>query len=590
MSLVMTGLLANASLQRDRRHLERVIADSNLKLPDLVDAVFRYLGAPHADLLKKLEDRISVVAVEDGILQADQAPFNADGSLNDTLLALIPGRSARYIPLVAHDRAIEMPLLDKTLNVHCSTELPARINRRLDHQFCPPVAAYRVDRQCLFVGPQGFAVFDRDRREAIRAATSRQFGDALFDLEPVLTNNIPVLVQDIFNGFNFSHFLFDWIARATLFASSEYFDPQRHVFVFGGMPNRFHHIVIEGLKAAFGLSDLNIFFPPGPVVFACPHGIVFFSDNMSVSAHPAQMARSETIGLLNRVVDAAPVERQIGTGRIYISRGDAGRRMLRNERELFAALEPLGFEAVRMADHPIEKQIRIVSSAECVVGAHGMGLTHMAFHPGRLRLVELFNPDVGTDTYALPAKALGFDYHPVIGARVEGSEDFMIDVPAVLATLKGLEPRAGAADAEPSRYLDNDMPHWFGGVQRTKAVEVQPKADHPRAPVFYHSYGATIADSNVGWWGVRDLRPGRIYRLTCHVLIPADFAGDGVALSASTRALVHADMSIRDNWQRLSITLTCPDDERNIDLVLRVYGQFETYIFSAGWEVSSGPF
>ena len=59
--------------------------------------------------------------------------------------------------------------------------------------------------------------------------------------------------------------------------------------------------------------------------------------------------------------------------RLFISRADATVRRLINEDEVYAALEPLGFELFVPGAHSFIEQVETFSNAECIVGPHGAG-------------------------------------------------------------------------------------------------------------------------------------------------------------------------------------------------------------------------
>ena len=75
--------------------------------------------------------------------------------------------------------------------------------------------------------------------------------------------------------------------------------------------------------------------------------------------------------------------------RLFISRRDSERRSLFNEDEVFAALEPLGFERVLAGHMSVVEQIAAFSGARCIVAPHGAALTNMIFAPPGAAIVEL---------------------------------------------------------------------------------------------------------------------------------------------------------------------------------------------------------
>ena len=75
---------------------------------------------------------------------------------------------------------------------------------------------------------------------------------------------------------------------------------------------------------------------------------------------------------------------------LYVSRSDANIRFATNEGEVADAMRRLGFETVSLSALDLDGQVRLMSSARCVVGAHGAGLAHLAFVPDGGRVVEFF--------------------------------------------------------------------------------------------------------------------------------------------------------------------------------------------------------
>src|SRR5207245_2561163 len=78
------------------------------------------------------------------------------------------------------------------------------------------------------------------------------------------------------------------------------------------------------------------------------------------------------------------------TRRLYVSRQGASRKVA-NERELYAALEPLGFEFVVPGRLAFGEQVRLFSEARVAVGPHGANFVNGIFS-GQLTVLEFFQP------------------------------------------------------------------------------------------------------------------------------------------------------------------------------------------------------
>jgi capsular polysaccharide biosynthesis protein len=128
--------------------------------------------------------------------------------------------------------------------------------------------------------------------------------------------------------------------------------------------------------------------------------------------------------------------------RILISRQAAVNRRITNGAALEAALRSYGFETLELERLSWAEQMRRFSEAECVVGAHGAGLTNLLYAPP-CHVLELF---AGTPKphYRLLSVACGHDYlDPVVGEAPKNA-DFAVPVDAIVARLEaaGIRPLA----------------------------------------------------------------------------------------------------------------------------------------------------
>ncbi|HBE66699.1 MAG TPA: hypothetical protein DDW52_00990, partial [Planctomycetaceae bacterium] len=78
--------------------------------------------------------------------------------------------------------------------------------------------------------------------------------------------------------------------------------------------------------------------------------------------------------------------------RIFLSRKRRGRRRLINERQVLAALRPLGFEPVLLERLSFQEQVQLFASSECIVGPHGAGLANIAFAHASAKVLEITTP------------------------------------------------------------------------------------------------------------------------------------------------------------------------------------------------------
>jgi capsular polysaccharide biosynthesis protein len=131
---------------------------------------------------------------------------------------------------------------------------------------------------------------------------------------------------------------------------------------------------------------------------------------------------------------------------LFVSRRDSTLRVMHNEAELEAALQPLGFTTFVAGQAPVTEQIRAFSRARVIVGAHGAGLTNLIFAPPGAFVLELATPGCAyMEEFRFIAGALGQRIVTLVSDRPGDNAgpdviplkwNFYADVPQVLATLR----------------------------------------------------------------------------------------------------------------------------------------------------------
>jgi len=107
--------------------------------------------------------------------------------------------------------------------------------------------------------------------------------------------------------------------------------------------------------------------------------------------------------------------------RIYIPRKS---RVLKNEKELLAHLEPLGFKKVYLEDLSFLEQVQLFSEAEYVIGVHGAGFSNIVFCPKDVVIIEIFNQGWLSPTYWGVSQHLKQTHHCVLSdmSKLSSSE------------------------------------------------------------------------------------------------------------------------------------------------------------------------
>jgi hypothetical protein len=104
-----------------------------------------------------------------------------------------------------------------------------------------------------------------------------------------------------------------------------------------------------------------------------------------------------------------------GSERIYISRRTAPGRRVLNETAVESMLIARGFKSVRLERLSFVEQVALFKGAEMIVGAHGAGLSHLAFARRDAAVVELFAPSYVNPMYWCLADELGLRYRCCLG-------------------------------------------------------------------------------------------------------------------------------------------------------------------------------
>ena len=576
---------------REARRIEfaQLAEDETLSLFQTLERYVAFPGPAWPALRQKVMRRIGTLLAAQGDQRLPEQVFGGDGEI----LYSSPG-DALAVPENRYFRAASLAefeaidLLPSGENPLSGLALPEPLNVNMSRQRRPALRLFRGTGPSFFLSPLGYELFDPDRRVYWPEASTRSYPISVLDHAQSEIYDDVVIIQDIFEGTNLSHFLFDWFPRLVHFLDWYKGSRASLRLVMGGAPSGFHKMALAHLCRMFGLKWAQFVFPTTHEVWRLRSNVYFFSDLRAEIMHPAHMAHPASMRSLRDLRDSVSTpDGQFD--RVYISRGDTPLRRVQNEWQIWEALRPLGFVMVRLSGIPALSQISLIRGARVIVAPHGMGLTHIVFHGEGLSVVELHNPRVGTDAYSFLCHAQGFPYRAVIGVSLDNEHhDYTVDVNLVLSALASLGIRVPSGASLPS--LSNEWhpglqsggsPDWSGvppcgqtdnGYRHTRdALDVQP-------------------DNNSGWLEVRGLQPGVVYYCGCEVWIPADFDGESVSLVSyeidPTSLGAVADLACRNGWQPLVVTGSAGDDFANF--VLRISGPAGCTVYSRRWVCGFG--
>jgi len=518
--------------------------------------------------------------------------FGADLEVRTPVVqALVPGFTAHYSRPGQLDEFERFELLPEQENPLVQYALPKPLDINMGKPRAPALAVYRAGPSDLFLTALGYQLFRESDDVYWPAASTRAYPREAMECRRVAVDKCVVIVQDIFEGTNFSHFLFDWVPRLGNFLNSGLEDPSACLFVMGGIPSEFHFHAVQAMCAIYSLREDQFVFPQEPQVWRISRRAYFFSDAKQTVMHPAHMANPHSIAILREVCSRIPTPAG-ELKRIYISRGDTRLRRIANETELLTQLKAFGFVEVQLGSIPFLEQVKLLRGADVIVAPHGMGLTHIAFHEGRPLIVELHNPTIGTDAYACISHALGFRYRSIMGVDMGVEEHHFTVAPRDVINALLLGERILPVSTGDSDVLTRVRTKFQGGVQLAVASEtsdIDPR--EPGNSVLRHVRdGATVQpDNNIGWLEVSDLTMGTVYHCNIDIWLPSQCNVERVHMASSGLGSVTtrtADLAKRDQWQTVGAGGIVTESHANF--VLRCDGEAGSVIYSSAWRAGPG--
>ena len=233
---------------------------------------------------------------------------------------------------------------------------------------------------------------------------------------------------------NYYHWAMDSLPRLRISQAANYRD--------------YDYILMQGRSLRFQDEFLDQLGVPPAKRFRCSKNVVHQFERLVVPCMPISEWKVPpwVCAWLHSLFPASTS----GPEKIFISRRNAKRRRLLNEAELELELRARGFISVQAEQLSVAEQAKVFSSAKCVVGAHGAGLTNLVFAPPGGLLVELCHPEIVARLPAIQhlAASAGLRHTIVTGyctqkkvLRTEDDADYMIDISAVA---RAVEENGGA--------------------------------------------------------------------------------------------------------------------------------------------------
>ena len=130
-----------------------------------------------------------------------------------------------------------------------------------------------------------------------------------------------------------------------------------------------------------------------------------------------------------------------GSSKVYLYRGIAASRYVRDEAEIAAGLRERGFAILDLGSLSVQSQADALENASLIVAPHGAALTNIVFARANATVVELFHPEhVYTHYYQTLAEIMGFRYEAVVLGG-QGHDRAAANLAAVLSRVDEILPR-----------------------------------------------------------------------------------------------------------------------------------------------------
>jgi len=294
-----------------------------------------------------------------------------------------------------------------------------------------PELGYGVFRHGVVRGPAGTPVVPEDTllidavNVNLNAAFRRYSRPAkLFDAVE-LTGEI-INLASMFSVNNYGHALLDGMGRLGLLQAAGY-DFTRASWVI--MPG-FASVGFHQTMALAGFSPESLIVPTKGAHYRC--------EQLVQTTFPGRpRAYSGAISRFFRSLDVP----QAGRGRRLLVTRKGGKRTATNDDQLDGLADEFGLEIYEARNSPFSPSD--FAAAELVVGAHGAGLSDIAFCAPSTNVIEILPSGHRYPYFATLASASGLNYVAVRGKSVtdQPNANFVADVPALRRAIEAADRR-----------------------------------------------------------------------------------------------------------------------------------------------------
>ncbi len=423
----MTSKLAIPSVPRrhERRDLMRLVRNPASSPSEILNAFLAFEGRLAANMHRAVSERLKTIAAEAGL--AAHPPLSAGGAVHPALLERYASQEAGGF--LVPDNALEETVLieggpNELWEPRIGHDFRAAgglsIGASLGARTRPPYVLLEREFADVVIIHEGYATISAVEPTYVPSLSMRSFPICMLPHDVDELDGPLVICRDLQSSANFAHFLFDNLPRMLMFLRARPELVRKAWFLFGSPRRPIHDLLLNPLARMHGIDERKLLFLDGRKRLR-PNGAVFgFSDQVRKRAHPMNIGHATLLGVTRDFLAKLNLPTEGDGLRLYISRRDARSRRVANEAALEPVLASHGFRTVAMGELPLETQIGLVRGSDVVMGPHGMGFSHILFHPGRQTVLELCHPSAGTMAYRCIARAAGSHHAYLVGTPSDG--------------------------------------------------------------------------------------------------------------------------------------------------------------------------
>ncbi|MFG1395464.1 glycosyltransferase family 61 protein [Roseixanthobacter pseudopolyaromaticivorans] len=232
--------------------------------------------------------------------------------------------------------------------------------------------------------------------------------------DPQRTIEGAALIYDEFVGYNYCHWLLDWLPRLSLLETIGARIEDINILLTR-KPTQFqkqtffHLGVKENQYITLGNKEQD------DMTFIASNSFIGTSTTSLGYLHALHGGSDWAVNFLRTKLVPPSIKGE--SVRLILNRHQTRRLFFDDQAQ--KALDAAGFITVFPEDLSVEKQIALFSTAERIVSAHGAGLANIVFCRPQTAILEIFPENYSTSAYFITASAASLRYSCAVATRIE---------------------------------------------------------------------------------------------------------------------------------------------------------------------------